>query len=178
VLNSVSILITVCIFLLTVLVGFAKSAHANTLSAIGGLGFGRNTGMNELRTPPPLLGAEYMLDLSTPFEIGGFYDENFLSYKTGESGSIRALGVQGRVHFLGMRVGPFADAQIGIARRTQGENTSGNKASFGAGVGYEIPLATRFSLSPHVGMRMLPDSISDATNRPVVDGAMMFSVRL
>jgi len=154
------------------------SSGANTLSAIGGLGFGRNTGMNDVKSPRPLLGAEYMLDVSRMFEIGGGYVENFLSYHSGESGTIREAGLVGRVHFLVMRVGPFADAVMGLARRTQGENSSGNKLSLGGGVGYEIPLGFRFSMSPHVGVRMLPDSVSDSVSRSVVDGALLFSIRL
>jgi hypothetical protein len=157
---------------------FAARAQANTLSAIGGLGFGRNTGMNDLKSPRPLLGAEYMLDFGPALQLGGSYLENFLSYNSGESGSIRAAGLSGRIHFLGLRIGPFADALVGLARRTQGQNSSGNKLSYGGGVGFEFPLAHRFSMSPHVGVRMLPDSISDAVNRPVVDGSLMFSIRL
>jgi hypothetical protein len=154
------------------------SVNANTLSAVGGLGFGRNTGMNDVKSPRPLLGVEYMVDVSHAIEIGGGYAENYLSYSSGESGSIRAAGLIGRVHILGRRVGPFVDALIGIARRTQGENSSGNKFSYGGAVGFQVPLALRFSVSPLVGVRMLPDSVSDPVNRPVLDGAILFSLRL
>jgi hypothetical protein len=157
---------------------FAARAEANTLSAIGGLGFGRNTGMNDLKSPQPILGAEYMLDFGPAFELGGSYLKNFLSYNSGESGSIQAAGLQARVHILGVRIGPFVDAIAGLARRMQGQNSSGTKFSYGGGVGFEFPLLSRLSMSPHVGVRMLPDSISDAVNRPVVDGALMFSIRL
>jgi hypothetical protein len=162
------------------LMGAANVApvHANTLSAIGGLAFGRNSGMNDVKTPLPLLGAEYMFDLGAVLEFGGSYVENFLSYKSGESGSIRAAGLDARIHPLGIRLGPFADAFMGLARRTQGQNTSGNRFSYGGGVGYEIPIAMRLSMSPHVGVRMLPDSISGTSSRPVVDGALMFSLRI
>jgi hypothetical protein len=157
---------------------FAALAQANTLSAIGGLGFGRNTGMNDLKSPQPLLGAEYMLDFGSVFELGGSYLENFLSYNTGESGSVHAAGLVGRVHVLGRRMGPFADVGIGIARLTQGQNSSGNRLSYGGGVGFEFPVMTRLSMSPHVGVRMLPDSVSESSSHPVVDGALMFSIHL
>jgi hypothetical protein len=153
-------------------------AGANTLSAIGGLDFGRSSGMNELKTQPPLLGAEYMLDLARRVQFGGFYLQNFLSYKSGESGTIGAAGVQVRFHIIASHFGPFADAQIGLARRTQGQNSSGSFVSVGGGAGYEIPLGMRLSLSPHAGVRMLPDSISGSVNKPVVDGSVLFSVHL
>lgn len=156
----------------------SKSAEANTLSAIGGLGFGRNTGMNDVKSPNPLLGAEYMLELNSAFEVGGAYLENFLSYNTGESGSIRSGGLVGRFHVLGSRVGPFVDAGIGLAWRTQGDNSSGRRFSYGGGVGFEVPIGFRLSMSPHVFMRMLPDSVSDLSSHPVVNGALMFSIRL
>lgn len=155
-----------------------KSACANTLSAIGGLAFGRNTGMNDVKTPLPILGAEYMLDFGSTFELGGSYIENFLSYNTGETGSIRSAAVDARAHLLAMHKGPFVDALAGFARRTQGENSSGNKLSYGGGVGYEVPLGVTLSMSPHVGVRMLPDSVSDTSMHPVVSGVLMFSLRL
>jgi hypothetical protein len=83
-----------------------------------------------------------------------------------------------RFHAIASHFGPFVDAQFGLARRTQGQNSSGNFASIGGGAGFEIPLGMRLSLSPHAGVRMLPDSISDSVNKPVVDGSILFSVHL
>ncbi len=174
-LSALPMLVPVLVWVISV---SATTAHANTLSAIGGLGFGRNTGMNDVKSPRPLLGAEYMLDVGSAVQVGGSYLENLLSYNTGESGSIRAVGVVGRVHFLGLRVGPFADGLVGLGRRTQGQNSSGNKLSYGGGLGFEFPLVANLSMSPHVGVRMLPDSVSNPESRPVVDGALMFSLRL
>lgn len=119
-----------------------------------------------------------MFELSRRVELGGFLERSFLTYQGGESGAVSYLGAQARFHFFGQGEGPFADATFGVAKRTQGENSTRNLPALGGGVGYEIPLAHSLGISPHIGVRLLPDSVSSPHLSPVVAGAMMFSLHL
>src|SRR6185437_16334433 len=80
----------IALLLLSSLVG---TASANTLSATGGLQFGRNSGLNNIGNTNPLLGASYTFDLSSHFELGGFYDYNFLHFQDGTEGSLAFMGM-------------------------------------------------------------------------------------
>jgi hypothetical protein len=157
-----------------------KSALADSLSAIGGLSFGRNSGMNNLSNTNPIVGAEYTFNLSPRFELGGFYDYMLLSMPDGNAGSIRFMGMTVRLQFADPdHAGLFVDTKLGVAQREEIDVESNNIPTAGAGVGYRIPLSKTTSLSPRVDLQYLPDStVSNSGRQAFVNAGLMFSIHL
>jgi hypothetical protein len=157
-----------------------RTARADTLSAIGGLSFGRNNGMNDLKAMNPLLGAEYTFDLVGRLKLGGFYDYTFLTDSNGNSGSLQFMGAVLRFDFANeTSIGPFIDGKAGIGKREEGDQSSGARIAYGAGAGLRIPLSKTVSISPRFDIRYVPNAPDPSTGRQgLVDFGMMLSIHL
>jgi hypothetical protein len=155
-------------------------AQADSLSATGGLSFGRNTGMNDLKNSNPIVGAQYTFNLSPRFELGGFYDYMLLTVPDGNSGSIRFMGLMMRFDFSDpTSAGLYVDTKLGEAQREEVDCESGNIPTFGVGVGYRVPLSKTVSIGPRADLQYLPDSTNvDSGREAFVTGGVMLSIHL
>jgi hypothetical protein len=167
------LLVTISLILLsaTVLVS-ATDAHADSLSAFGGLGFGRNSGMNYLNNPSPSLGLHYTFDLSNRIQLGGFYNYNMMTDGDGVSASVKFMG--GILRFQterGANSGPFVDVKFGMAQKTEKESNSRNMFTYGTAIGYAIPLSHVTSLSPTVNLDFLPSTPDGSATRQAYTSA-------
>lgn len=158
----------------------APAAFSDTVSAVGGLGFGRNSGMNQLQNPGPLLGVEYSLDLPSPIHPGGFYNYDFITNSDGHSGSIQFMGLVLRYEPGDQKsFSPFVDGKLGMGKRTELEQDSGLKLGYGAGVGVRIPITQVTSLSPRFDLQYVPDAAaSGAGHQALLDFGLMVSFKL
>ena len=103
---------------------FSQIIHADTFSATGGLSLGRNSGLNDIKNPAPLLGADYAFDLGSHFGIGGFYDQNFANFNDGVGGTLRFMGGLLRYRFSRVKdKGIFVDVKLGLSQVSQSNTT-------------------------------------------------------
>ena len=157
-------------------------ASADTLSAIGGVTFGRNTGLNDLKTP--LLGMEYTIPVLSKVQLGGFFNHEGLTASNGENDTLSFMGLMLRFDpGPPESIKPFLDVRAGMAQRSNAANNTQSNSnmefSYGAGVGVRFPVSKVISISPRVDVNYLPDSTSSsAGHQAVVDGAMLFSIHL
>jgi hypothetical protein len=169
--------VLILLSLLTLLA--APHAFADTLSAVGGLSFGRNTGMNDLKSLGPMLGMEYTFPVSSKLQVGGFFNYTALTSSNGQSDTINFMGASFRFDpGAATSISPFVDAKVGVADRTENglNNGSGMELSEGAGVGVRFPLSKHISISPHAEVDSLPGAaVQSAGHQAIVSGAMMFS---
>jgi hypothetical protein len=143
----------------------APKARATTVTATGGLDFGRNSGLNNIKSPTPILGADYYLDLSSHFQIGGFYDIGFPKDLQGHTGLLQAAGATARLFLLpSEKSGPYLNARVGLVQISDGGYGTINKLGFSAGVGYQVKVSEVVSLSPQAGVRFLPNAASGDMN--------------
>ncbi|MDR3606356.1 MAG: hypothetical protein P4M08_03125 [Oligoflexia bacterium] len=137
----------------------SDAAHAADLSAEGGFSFGAGSGANQLRSPSPVIGAEYTFNLAKGLKLGGFYDHTFLSYLDGGTGAIHFMGAVVRATLLDRG---FVDLKAGLTKVVSDEvsiNTVTTHVGLGAevGVGYEFKLSEHVGLTPRIAARFLPD---------------------
>jgi hypothetical protein len=144
---------------LTALCG--AKARATTVTANGGLSVGRDSGINDIRSPTPILGAEYYLDLNPHLQAGVFYDLGFPKDETGRTGLLQFAGITARL-FLNPSTesGPFVAGRAGLATVSDGGFTTDHKLGFATGVGYQVKVSRVVSLAPQVGVRFLPNEAS------------------
>jgi hypothetical protein len=156
---------------------------ATSLTATGGLSFGRGSGLNEIKTPSPIFGAEYTLNPNPTLDLGLFYDHTFLTYLYGGSGALDFLGVIARAHLRHTFLhGLFADTKMGLTKLSDDNNNdqANTNATFGigTGVGYEIQLSSHLSLDPRIGVRFLPDpSTQSRALHAMPDASLMIGFR-
>jgi hypothetical protein len=143
---------------------------------VGKLGI--QTGSSSMReVSGPLFGAEYTMSLSHAWDFGGFYDHNFMTPNSEGFSSLSFFGALGRIH-LGFVPGLFVDGKIGATQAVVNEVTSKLVLGGGAGAGYRIQLGQHAELSPHLGVRVLPDLYNTAEpTRKIVDMSMLFSIK-
>jgi opacity protein-like surface antigen len=140
-------------------------ARANTVTATGGLQFGRNSGGNQIVSPTPILGAEYGIDFGPHFQLGGFYDLGFPKDNVGNSGRMQFLGVMGRFFLKHSdQTGPFVDGRIGLAEVSDGGFTTTSRLGYAVGAGYQFVVSKLISLGPRIGVRFLPDAAQGNLN--------------
>jgi len=146
---------------------FALQASADTFSASGGLGFGRNSGLNDIKNPAPVIGADYTFNLGAHLDLGGFYDHTFVTFNDGNNGSVRFMGILARYSFLGSKnSGPFAGVKAGLSQLAlngSGNDTVSSKIGYGGELGYKFALTHLMSIGPKLGIRMIRDSSGDAS---------------
>jgi hypothetical protein len=173
---------SVLLFLLAASAGLgatARNAHADTVSAVGGLAVSSTSAQSAVELPSPLIGTEYTLDLGSHLQLGGFYDHNFLSYSGGAHGALRYLGGVGRAYLNDAAAsGPFVFAKAGLAEKSRELEVSNRKPAFGAGAGYQIVLSPVVSFDPRMSVRSLPEApVEGAGSQPVFDLSFVVSFR-
>ena len=164
-------------------VGFlllGTSAFADTISATGGLSFGRNSGLNYLKSPGPMFGLEYALPVSSSFQFGGFFDYSTLTSITGHSDSIQFMGMLARIQFGNEgSIRPYIDGKLGVARRQEDDLDSGMKPAWGVGTGFMVPVSKVMSIGPRFDIKYIPNSAdSNAGPTPALDAGLMFSFKI
>jgi len=162
---------------------FSGLASADTFTATGGLSFGRNSGLNDIKNPAPLLGADYATDINSHFGIGGFFDQNFVNFNDGVNGSVHFVGAMVRYTFSSSTSEPsgpngiFLDGKIGLSQVSQSYLTF-SQIGFGLGIGYKIPFSETLSLSPKINLRLIRDTDGEAaSNTPLLDLGVSIAIR-
>jgi hypothetical protein len=153
------------------------TANADTVSASGGLSFGRNSGFNDVKSPAPTLGAEYTFGLGAHIQLGGFFEKQLLQFSDTSSGSLNFMGAVLKYYFGDSeKSGPFVYGKGGLGSMSNNTMSSDQKLCGGGGLGYQFALNSLFSISPRMGVSFLPDSPGDpAPNEARYDGSLMFS---
>jgi hypothetical protein len=156
---------------------FSLHAEADTITASGGLSFGRNSGFNEVKVPSPTFGAEYTFSAGSHVQLGGFFDRELLHFNDNTSGSLNFMGALVRYHFVGSdRSGPFVYGKAGLGSMSNNTMNANQNLSFGSGVGYQIVLNSVLSVGPRMGVSFLPDSpAAGAAREARYDGGIMIS---
>ncbi len=125
-------------------------AHATTFSVLGGISSGNGSGYGA-SNPSPLVGGEITFGLADIFQLGAFYDYNFLSYGGGGMGSVQFMGGIARLG-LGSS-GFFLDGEVGPTITTG----SSAELGIGGGVGYRFNIVPMVDISPRFGIRDVPN---------------------
>jgi hypothetical protein len=152
-------------------------ASADTITATGGIAFGRNSGFNDIKVPSPTFGAEYTFGLGKHVDLGGFFDRQLLRFNDDTSGSLNFMGMLVRYHFTDSdKSGPFVDAKAGIGSMSTNTMNPNQNFSYGTGAGYQIALNKILSISPRMGVSFLPNSpASGAPREARYDGGILLS---
>jgi hypothetical protein len=155
-------------------------ASADTLSAVGGISFGRNSGLNDLKSNGPILGVEYSFPLLSKIEFGGFYQYTALPGSNGMNDSVSFMGAMFRFEPGGpTAISPFFDVRLGVATRSETTQESNLEPAAGAGVGIRFPISKKVSISPRMDVNTLPDAATpSAPHELVMDAVVLLSLHL
>jgi hypothetical protein len=149
-------------------------ASADTITATGGVAFGRNSGFNDIKVPSPTFGAEYTFGFGKHVDLGGFFDHELIHFNDDTAGSINFMGMLLRYHFADSdKSGPFVDAKAGIGSMSTNTMNPNQNFSYGTGAGYQIALNSVLSLSPRMGVSDSP--ASGAPREARYDGGILVS---
>ena len=109
-----SLLRYICLLLISITL-----AASSALGAQGAPELGIETGSSALPdASSPLLGAEYTVPMSKSWELGGFYDHNFLPARAHGFGALHFFGLLGRLQ-LEFLPGLFLDGKLGAAQTVE-----------------------------------------------------------
>jgi len=116
--------------------------------------------MNEIKNLGPVIGVDYVLNLSPHFDIGGFYEQNWMSITDGVNASMAVMGALMRYYFTGStHSSPFVALKAGEAQISTGGSTS-TKIGYGGEIGYRIGLSPLFSVSPKIETFSSPNQLA------------------
>jgi hypothetical protein len=165
------------IFMLLISRGGAV-AQAATETAPNGIGVGVGiSGGGGIKPPSISVSGDYTFALSSLFELGGSFDQNFIKYEDGQSGTLKFYSLMFRFRFPNFR-SLFLDGKLGMTQRSQQNESTGFKFAAGVGMGYLIRLGENVDLGPRIGVRYLPNASSDFQTSQagaIVDLGIQFS---
>lgn len=168
-------------FLITFLLfifGCGKVTQAAPDVAPNGIGVGVGvSGGTGIKPPSIVVNGSYTFALNPTLELGGAFEQNFVQFRDGESGSLKFYSLMLRFRFPQMR-NLFIDGKLGMTQRSQQNESSGFKFAAGVGLGYLVRLGEKIELGPRVGVRYLPNFVSDfqtSQTGAITDLGMEFS---
>lgn len=156
-------------------VASTNSAQAARLSVLGALST-TQSGWGLESSPMPLVGGELTFGIGDYFQLGGFFENNFISFQGG-SGLTSSVQFYGAVVRISAITGLYLDAKAGFDKG-EGSDTG---VGIGAGLGYRIPLGFFADISPRVGYRYLPYSyagVSGNFSRSTLDFGLLLELKL
>ena len=151
------------------------SSAALQVSGSGGISFGSGEAHSGYDSLSPLLGGELTYGLADVFQIGGFFDYNFLPNSANVDASTWFTGPLARIGF-GYISDIFFDLKVGLTKTNVGTFSSNTAVGVGAGIGYNVSFLPLISLKPRIGYRLLPFNVSSGSfSRHMIDFGAVIS---